>query len=307
MTDPNHPDTNQSGSGPGELILVATPIGNLGDLSPRAVEVLRRADAIACEDTRHTRKLLSAAAIDGKRMLAVHEHNEHNAANGIVELLARGQCVALVTDAGMPAISDPGERVVAAVVAAGFAVTCVPGPSAALTALAISGLPTARFVFEGFLPVKGSERQDRLGAVAAAAETVILFEAPHRLIRTLADLVGCCGPDRKISVSRELTKRFEETRRGSLGEVLHALLAEGAAEPRGEYVIVLAGRGAAEGSLPVDDAAIRAMLAVERERGARTKEAVDAIASATGLPRRHVYALAVAPPGGVTTNPQLSR
>ena len=306
MTDLNHPDNHLSGSGPGELILVATPIGNLGDLSARAVEVLRRADAIACEDTRHTRKLLSAAAIDGKRMLAVHEHNEHHAANGIVELLARGQCVALVTDAGMPAISDPGERVVAAVVAAGFAVTCVPGPSAALTALAISGLPTARFVFEGFVPVKGSERQDRLVAVAASAETVILFEAPHRLIRTLTDLVGCCGPARKISLSRELTKRFEETRRGSLGEVLDALITRGAAEPRGEYVIVVGGR-TIDGDAPsTDDDAIRAMLATERTRGARTKEAVDAVASATGLPRRHVYALAVAPPGGVAANPQPS-
>ena len=306
MTHPGHPVKPPFDAGRGELILVATPIGNLGDLSPRAVEVLRRADAIACEDTRHTRTLLSAAAIDGKRMLAVHEHNEHNAANGIVALLTRGQCVALVTDAGMPAISDPGERVVAAVVAAGFAVTCVPGPSAALTALAISGLPTARFVFEGFLPAKGSERQDRLVVVAAGAETVILFEAPHRLIRTLTDLVGCCGPDRRISVSRELTKRFEETRRGSLGEVLHALLAEDAAEPRGEYVIVLAGRVAAEDSLPVDDAAIRAMLAAERERGSRTKEAVDAVASATGLPRRHVYALAVAASPALPADPQPS-
>ena len=306
MTHHDRPDALQPGTERGELILVATPIGNLGDLSPRAVEVLRRADAIACEDTRHTRKLLSAAAIDGKRMLAVHEHNEHHAANGIVELLARGQCVALVTDAGMPAISDPGERVVAAVVAAGFAVTCVPGPSAALTALAISGLPTARFVFEGFLPVKGAERLDRLAAAAANTETVILFEAPHRLARTLTDLVGRCGPDRKVSVSRELTKRFEETRRGSLGEVLNALVADGASEPRGEYVIVLAGRVAADDALPVDDDAVRAMVAAERERGARTKEAVDAVALATGLPRRHVYALAVATPTGGASGPHPS-
>lgn len=280
----------------GELILVATPIGNLGDLSPRAIEVLRVADAIACEDTRHTRKLLSAAAIEGKRMLAVHEHNEHHAANGIVELLARGLCVALVTDAGMPAISDPGERVVAAVVAAGYRVSCIPGPNAALTALAISGLPTARFSFEGFLPTKGPERHSRLHATAASPETVILFEAPHRLIRTLTELSGCCGPDRMISVSRELTKRFEETRRGTLGEVLVALGHGEAAEPRGEYVIVVAGRGSTGDVSPVDDDAVRAMLATERERGSRTKEAVDAVAAATGLPRRHVYSLAVAPP-----------
>ncbi len=290
-----HSVGNQAREGSGQLILVATPIGNLGDLSPRAVEVLRTADAIACEDTRHTRKLLSAAAIEGKRMLAVHEHNEHHAANGIVELLARGQCIALVTDAGMPAISDPGERVVAAVVAAGFPVTCVPGPSAALTALAISGLPTARFMFEGFLPTKGPERLTRLHSAAAGPETVVLFEAPHRLIRTLTDLAESCGRDRRISVSRELTKKFEETRRGALGEVLDALGTEGAAEPRGEYVIVLAGRAAAEDLLPVDDDSIRAMLATERDRGSRTKEAVDAVAAATGLPRRHVYSLAVAP------------
>ncbi len=293
MTRPDRPLPLPADAGRGELILVATPIGNLGDLSPRAVEVLRLADAIACEDTRHTRKLLSAAAIDGKRMLAVHEHNEHNAANGIVELLARGQCVALVTDAGMPAISDPGERVVAAVVAAGFAVTCVPGPSAALTALAISGLPTARFAFEGFLPVKGAERQDRLAAAAATLETIVLFEAPHRVVRTLTDLAMVCGRDRRVSLSRELTKRFEETRRGTLGEVLDALTTEGAAEPRGEYVIVVAGRTIDGEATATDDETIRAMLAVERERGARTKEAVDAVAAATGLPRRHVYSLAV--------------
>lgn len=293
MTDTDIVETRQ-----GELILVGTPIGNLGDLSPRAVEVLRRADAIACEDTRHTRKLLSAASIEGKRMLAVHEHNEHHAANGIVELLARGQCIALVTDAGMPAISDPGERVVAAVVAAGFPVTCVPGPSAAITALAISGLPTSRFGFEGFLPAKGPERQARLAAASASAETMILFEAPHRLIRTLTDLAASCGGERLVSVSRELTKRFEETRRGTLGEVLEALAVDGAAEPRGEYVIVVAGRSLSGDAVAANDDAVRAMLATERQRGARTKEAVDAVAAATGLPRRHVYAIAVAPPTG---------
>ena len=288
MTLHDRPDALQPGTGRGELILVATPIGNLGDLSPRAVEVLRRADAIACEDTRHTRKLLSAAAIDGKRMLAVHEHNEHHAANGIVELLARGQCVALVTDAGMPAISDPGERVVAAVVAAGFAVTCVPGPSAALTALAISGLPAARFVFEGFLPVKGSERQDRLTAAAAVTETVILFEAPHRLVRTLTDLVGRCGPERKVSVSRELTKRFEQTWRGSLGSAVDAI-----GVPRGEYVVVLDGAPVVE--TVVDDDEVLARLSAERARGSSTRDAVDVVASATGRVRRDVYALATSP------------
>lgn len=289
--------TGEGGS-VGELILVGTPIGNLGDLSPRAVEVLRSADAIACEDTRHTRKLLSAASIDGKRLLAVHEHNERNAADGIVELLRRGQRIALVTDAGMPAVSDPGEQVVAAVVAAGFAVTCVPGPSAALTALAISGLPTDRFVFEGFLPVKGAERAARLAVVASSAETVIVFEAPHRVIRTLTDLAGACGGSRRISLSRELTKRFEETQRGTLGELVEASALDGAAEPRGEYVMVIAGRSDDESPVAdLTDDEVRRLLDVERGRGARTKEAVDHVAAATGLPRRHVYALAVARPG----------
>ncbi len=277
----------------GELILVGTPIGNLGDLSPRAVEVLRRADAIACEDTRHTRKLLSAASIDGKRMLAVHEHNEHHAANGIVELLARGQCVALVTDAGMPAISDPGERVVAAVVAAGYLVTCVPGPSAALTALAISGLSTARFCFEGFLPAKGSERQRRVAAVAANRDTTVLFEAPHRLVRTLTDLSVACGGDRAVSVSRELTKRFEETRRGTLGTLVQELKAT-ETEMRGEHVIVL--EAATETDQRVDDDAVRNQLADERRGGLSTKDAVDRVAERTGRSRREVYAIAVEKP-----------
>lgn len=298
-TDDLFPEASSSSpGGRGELILVATPIGNLGDLSPRAVEVLRDADAIACEDTRHTRKLLSAAHIEGKRMLAVHEHNEHHASSGIVELLARGQRIALVTDAGMPAVSDPGERVVAAAVKAGFVVTCVPGPSAALTALAVSGLPAGRFSFEGFLPTKGPDRHERLAAAAANSDTVIYFEAPHRVVRTLTDLIANCGADRRVSVSRELTKRFEETRRGTLGEVLTLLQTEGASEPRGEYVFVVAGRDISAGALPVDDDAVRAMLATERERGSRTKEAVDAVAAATGLPRRHVYSLAVTPSAG---------
>lgn len=276
----------------GSLILVATPIGNLGDLSPRAVEVLRDADAIACEDTRHTRKLLSAASIDGKRLLAVHEHNEHNAAEGIVELLRRGQTVALVTDAGMPAVSDPGELVVAAVVAAGFDVLCIPGPNAALTALAVSGLSTQRFFFEGFLAVKGVERAGRIAAVAAVAETVILFESPHRLLRTLRDLSEACGADRLVSVSRELTKKFEQTQRGSLGELLTTMREAGAPEPRGEYVIVVAGCRTDPSAGELTDEALLVLIGAERVRGARTKEAVDLVAAATGIQRRRIYTLA---------------
>lgn len=282
------------GSLQASLILVATPIGNLGDMSPRSIEVLRAADAIACEDTRHTRKLLSAMAIAGKRLLAVHEHNEHNAADGIVELLRRGQTVALVTDAGMPAVSDPGERVVAAVVAAGFDVLCVPGPSAALTALAISGLPTQRFFFEGFLAVKGVDRATRIAAVAAMTDTVILFESPHRLLRTLSDLVTVCGGDRLVSVSRELTKKFEQTQRGAVGELLAAMRSADAPEPRGEYVIVMAGCRVESGLEDLTDEALLTLIGAERARGARTKQAVDLVAAATGIQRRRIYTLATA-------------
>ena len=285
------PDEAGERAGIGELILVATPIGNLGDLSPRAVEVLRSVDAIACEDTRHTRKLLTAAAIGGKRLLAVHDHNEHHAANGIVELLARGQRIALVTDAGMPAISDPGERVVAAAVAAGFEVTCVPGPSAALAALAVSGLSTARFCFEGFLPPKGSDRHRRIVAVAGNRDTTVLFEAPHRLLRTLTDLAVVCGEGRAVSVSRELTKRFEETRRGTLGSLI-ASLEGNDTEPRGEHVIVI-GAPTDVADLHESDETVRAQLADERDHGLTTKDAVDRVAQRTGRARRQVYAIAI--------------
>jgi 16S rRNA (cytidine1402-2'-O)-methyltransferase len=270
------------------LVLVATPIGNLGDLSPRGAAALRSADAIACEDTRHTRKLLAAAGIDAKRLLAVHEHNELAAGPGIVALIERGAQVALVTDAGMPAISDPGERIVAAVVAAGLPVTCVPGPSAVVVALALSGLPTDRFVFEGFLPRRGADRALRLSEVAGERRTVVLYEAPHRLVRTLTDLLQVCGGTRRCTVSRELTKHFEDTQRGTLAELVAATTA---VEPRGEHVIVL--EGATERADPVfDDAAVRALVDAHRERGLRTREAVDAVAGTTGLPRRRVYSIA---------------
>ena len=274
----------------GSLVLVATPIGNLGDLSSRAVEVLTDADAIACEDTRHTRKLLSAAGILGKRLLAVHQHNEAAAADGIVALLARGDTVALVTDAGTPAISDPGARVVVAVVAAGFEVTCVPGPAALIVALAVSGLPTERFVFEGFLPRSGKERTQRLAEIAAERRTVVLYEAPNRVLRTLTDLAGSAGSTRRCSISRELTKRFEETWRGTVGD---AVVRTQNIEPRGEYVIVLEGQV----SVPTaaDDNTVRQLLDAARASGLRTRDAVDEVSRSTGRVRREVYAIATTP------------
>jgi 16S rRNA (cytidine1402-2'-O)-methyltransferase len=273
----------------GRLVLVPTPIGNLGDISARVIDVLTNADVIACEDTRQTRKLLSSQNISGKRLLAVHEHNEQAAADGLVKLAEQGQTVALVTDAGTPAISDPGSIVVRSFVAAGLPVECLPGPAAFVVALAISGLPTERFVFEGFLPAKGSGRAERLQNIASETRTVILYEAPHRMVRLIEDLVAECGSERQVSISRELSKRFETTLRMSLGEAVSELTAT---EPRGEYVVVL---GGAHATPPVthDDAAILEKLDALRGGGMRTRDAVDAVSAELGVGRRRVYSIAI--------------
>lgn len=273
----------------GKLVLVATPIGNLGDIGARAAEALAGCHTIACEDTRVTRRLLSALQIPAPRLLAVHEHNELAAADGIVELLAAGD-VTMVTDAGTPGISDPGARIVAAAVAAGFEVECIPGPSAFVIALVVSGLPTDRFVFEGFLPRKGAPRRSRLKEIGQEHRTVVLYEAPHRMLETLRDLRGHCGDDRPVSISRELTKRFETTVRGLLGSVEIG-------EPRGEYVIVLGGAPRADAN-EIDDEMLRAALAEHRAEGRSTKAAIAAVALATGAPKRRVYELAITGPSG---------
>ena len=199
----------------GRLVLVGTPIGNLGDLSPRAVEALTSADTIACEDTRRTRALLAHLGVPGgRRLLAVHDHNEAAAVRDVVDRLDEGERLVVVTDAGMPGISDPGERLVAAAAAAGHRVEVVPGPSALLAALVVSGLSTSRFVFEGFLPRKGSTRAQRLAELAGEARTVILFEAPHRVRQTVTDLAAAAGGLRRVVLVRELTKLHEEVWRG---------------------------------------------------------------------------------------------
>jgi 16S rRNA (cytidine1402-2'-O)-methyltransferase len=269
----------------GRLVVVATPIGNLDDLSPRATSALAAADVIACEDTRRTGRLLAHAGISGPRLLSVRDANEKARASEIVALLRAGKDVALVSDAGTPAISDPGYKVVAAVTGARLEVVAVPGPSAALAALVISGLPTDRFVFEGFLPRKGKDRTRRLAALASEARTIILFEAPHRLLATLADLNEACGGDRVIAVTRELTKLHEEVWRGQLR---HA--PAGVGEPRGEYVLVV---GGALPSEPPDDDTIRAALDAAIDAGADRKSAVGAVAVELGVPRRRVYGLSV--------------
>jgi 16S rRNA (cytidine1402-2'-O)-methyltransferase len=270
-----------SGAG-GSLVLVATPIGNLGDLSPRAVQALQEADVIACEDTRKTGRLLAHAGIADKRLIAVHDHNEAAQTRSILSLLDRGQNVAVVTDAGTPAISDPGGRLAAAVAAAGGEVTVVPGPSALVAALVVSGLSTARFVFEGFLPRKGGDRSERLAALAGEQRTMILYEAPHRLGATLSDLVERFGPLRQVAVIRELTKLHEEVWRGTLARALERARA---APPRGEHVLVVAGAPVA---VP-GEAEVEAALQARLDSGQTAKEAVAEVAGELKVPKRRVY------------------
>jgi 16S rRNA (cytidine1402-2'-O)-methyltransferase len=269
-------------------VLVATPIGNLADLSPRAVDELRRADVIAAEDTRRTRALLAHADIpSGGRLRAVHARNERGQTAAVVELVRAGARVAYVSDAGTPGISDPGERLVRACVAAGLPVETVPGPSAVLAALAVSGLHTGRFRFEGFLPRKGTARRARLAAVAASDDTVVLFESPRRVVATLAELAAAAGPERPVAVARELTKVFEEVVRGPVGEVARRLAEAG--EPRGEHVVVLAG---AHAGRVHDDAEVEAAVDRALATGASTRDAATAVAEALGIERRRAYEVA---------------
>jgi len=273
----------------GTLVLVATPIGNLGDLAPRATETLATADLVCCEDTRRTRALLSHAGVRGVRLVALHAHNEAARTDEVLALLGTGATVAVVSDAGTPALSDPGQRLVAAAVAAGVTVRAVPGPSAALAALVVSGLPTDRFAFEGFLPRRGGERRRRLGALAQAAVTTIVFEAPGRVAATLAELAAACGPERPVAVARELTKVHEEVWRGGIGEAAAAFAGR---ELRGEVVVVVGPAPAptAEVDEEVLLAAVRARLAA----GDSARSAAQAVAEALGVARRRAYAAVLA-------------
>ena len=274
----------------GALVLVATPIGNLGDLSPRAVEVLSAADVIYCEDTRHSRKLLTHAGITGVRLRSLHQHNEGDRIDEVIGSVAGGQTVAMVSDAGTPGISDPGSRVVAAAAEAGLKISVIPGPSAGLAALVTSGLPTDRFCFDGFLPRSGKERRQRLAALAEETRTTVLFEAPGRLAATLADLARELGDQRQVAVARELTKLHEQIWRGTAAD---AAAWAASALVRGEVVIVVA--GAAEAPVVrVEDGPLREALEVRFARGERTRGAVDAVAEEFGVARRRVYDLALA-------------
>jgi 16S rRNA (cytidine1402-2'-O)-methyltransferase len=259
----------------------------MGDLAPRAVRALAEADVVACEDTRRTGRLLAASGVTARRLMVVNDHTESEAAVRLVEAVGRGERVALVTDAGMPGIADPGERLVAAMVAAGLSVEIVPGPSSPLAGLVLSGFSTARFVMEGFLPRRGSERARRLEVVASEVRTVVLLEAPHRLVRTVADLASVCGGDRQLALCRELTKLHEQVWRGTMTEaVAHC----DAVTPRGEYVVVV------QGAAPPPPATDRVVLDAVRsamQQGQSTRDAVDEVAAALGVARRHVYGLAV--------------
>ena len=274
----------------GILLLVATPIGNLGDLSPRAIEALQGCALICCEDTRRTGGLLSHFGIQGVRMAITNEHTETARIDEVLNLLAAGQTVAVVTDAGMPGISDPGERLVRAAIEHHHIVSAVPGPSAEVMALVISGLPSHRYVFEGFLPRSGPERAVRLREATGEHRTVVLYEAPHRLARTVTDLLSVCGPERRIVLARELTKLHEEVWRGTLGEAV-AHVAE--REPQGEYVIVLDA-----GELPpgATDDDIRTALVTLLSGGASRKSAVASVAQLLDVPKNRVYDIALSIP-----------
>ena len=271
----------------GSLVLVATPIGNLGDMTQRAIEALQNADVICCEDTRHSGKLLAHFGVTGKKLIVINEHTEYDAREEIVSLVSSGSTVALVTDAGTPGISDPGERLVVAVVEAGGNVTAVPGASALTMALVISGLPTSRFVFEGFLPRSGAERTDRLAMTTTESRTIVLYESPHRLAKTLSDLTTACGAMRRVVLARELTKLHEQIWRGTLQD---ANMLVAANEPRGEYVIIL--EPAKPPAPPTDEELVDAIKA-EIAKGVSRKDSAARVSARFGVAKRHVYELAL--------------
>ncbi|MFF2812326.1 16S rRNA (cytidine(1402)-2'-O)-methyltransferase [Streptomyces sp. NPDC058000] len=274
----------------GTLVLAGTPIGDVADAPPRLAAELAAADVIAAEDTRRLRRLTQALDVQPTgRVVSYFEGNEAARTPELADALSGGARVLLVTDAGMPSVSDPGYRLVAAAVERGITVTAVPGPSAVLTALAVSGLPVDRFCFEGFLPRKAGERLGRLREVAGERRTLVYFEAPHRLDDTLAAMAEVFGADRRAAVCRELTKTYEEVRRGGLGE-LAAWAAEGV---RGEITVVVEGAPEA-GPAELDAAELVRRVRVREEAGERRKEAIAAVAADAGLPKREVFDAVVA-------------
>ena len=275
---------------PGRIVLAATPIGNAADASARLLDALRTADVVAAEDTRRLRDLARRLGVEiAGEVVSLNDHNERDRADGLVARAASGDVVVVVSDAGTPTVSDPGFRVVAAAATAGVAVTALPGPSAVLTALAVSGLATDRFCFEGFPPRRAGERSAAFGALATEPRTLVFFEAPHRVAATLAALAEAFGPERPAALCRELTKTHEEVRRGTLAD----LVAWSAGDPRGEIVLVVAGAPAREAPL----AALAAEALERAATGERLKDAVADVAAAAGASSREVYAAAIAAKG----------
>jgi len=272
----------------GRLVLVGAPLGNTGDATARMREALASADVVAAEDTRRFARLAHDLGITvSGRVVSYFEGNEERRTPELVDALRAGQVVAVVTDGGMPSVSDPGFRLVRAALDAGVPVSAAPGPSAVTTALALSGLPCDRFCFEGFLPRKPGERRARLAALAAEPRTLVFFEAPHRVVAALDDLAAAFGVDRPAAVCRELTKTYEEVRRAVLGD-LAAWASTG--EPRGEITLVVA--GAPEPARP-SDGSLRAAVAEREAAGASRRDAIAEVARETGVPRREVYQLVV--------------
>jgi len=268
----------------GTLFVVATPIGNLEDLSPRAARILGAVSLVAAEDTRHTARLLQRHGIRTST-ISFHEHNERERVGRLIARLLAGDQVALVSDAGTPAISDPGFRLVRAAIDAGVRVEAIPGPSAMVSALVVSGLPTDRFIFEGFAPPRQSARIAWLRALAGERRTIVFYEAPHRLRATLEDIRTELG-QRRVAVARELTKLHEQVVRGPVSEVLDAL-----PEVKGEVTVVLAGRDEVEapGALPADSQIWREFCCLTKNNGLDRRAAVSALARQYGVGSRHVY------------------
>ena len=274
----------------GTLYVVGTPIGNLEDMTFRAVRILQSVDVIAAEDTRHTGKLLQHFQIKTPQ-LSYHEHNRNERLPQLLSQLGEGKAIALVTDAGMPGISDPGYELVKACIEEGIQVVPVPGATASITALAAAGLPTDRFVFEGFLPASGQERQKRLESLPSESRTFILYESPHRIRQTLQDLAECLGQYRPIVLAREITKLHEEFWRGTIRDAITHYTQH---EPRGEFTLVVAGAELAMPALSED--ALKAELMQIMAQGVSRSQASRQLAQLTQLPRRQLYQLALALP-----------
>jgi len=267
----------------GTLYIVGTPIGNLGDISFRAIDALKNADIIACEDTRHTKILLDRYSIK-TATTSYHKFNIRSKTRHIMDQLKTGRNVALVSDAGMPGISDPGQELIGDAAASGIRIEVIPGPSASISALSLSGFGSGRFAFEGFLPVKPSQRKGRLQALTKEQRTIIIYEAPHRLARTLEALIGSLG-DRRVCVARELTKKFEEVSRGRISEMIDKFAG---VRPKGEFVIVIEGKGESSFVKTSEDRLV-GLVDDLAKAGFQKSEAVKIVAKRMNIPKNTLY------------------